>query len=394
MSERPEERATSRLPRQVVVMGWISFLADVGAELAYPVLPFLLTGPLQAPKAALGLVEGTAQLVISLSTWWAGAASDRTRRVPFIRLGYAFPTLARAAIAFAPSWLWVLGARTVDRVGKGMRTSPRDALLGDLVHPSQRGHAFGFHRAMDNGGSFVGALLAAAILWWFAARSEFALRSAFLVSAVLGLAAVALTFALREAPKPATEKAAAARVPLPKAYWRGLSILVLFALANSSDAFVLLRGAELGLAPWQVALAYAGFSAILSVVSTPLGRLSDRVGRWPIIATGVALYVVSYAGFALASSTAAFLATFALYGLSTGCTDGVRRALVVDHVPASERGRGLGIMHASVGAASLGSSLAAGLLWDRYGAASAFWLGAGIAILALIAILARAPSER
>ncbi|MFO0829166.1 MAG: MFS transporter [Phycisphaerales bacterium] len=384
------------LPRTVVILGWVSYFADVGSEMAYPVLPLFLAGPLQAPKIALGLVEGAAQLLVSVSTAWSGVRSDTTRRVPFVRVGYALPALGRGIVALATAWPWVLSGRLVDRLGKGLRTSPRDALIGDAVEPGERGHAFGFHRSMDNAGSFTGVLIGVALLWWLGASDERAMRWTIGVSAVLGLAAVVLTFLLRESPRPPKPRSADAGGELPRAYWRGLVVLVIFALANSSDTFLLLRGADFGLRPWQVALSYAGFAFLMALLAWPLGRLSDRIGRWPLITAGVATYALSYAGFASASNVPQYLACFALYGVSSSCVDGVQRALVVDHVSPHSRGKGLGIMHASLGVASLAGSVAAGALWDRYGAPAAFWLGAALALVALVAIalLRQARSPR
>lgn len=384
------------LPRTIIILGWISFFGDIGSEMAYPVMPLFLAGTLAAPKVVLGLMEGLAQLVISLSTAWAGIRSDTGGRVGYIRIGYALPSLGRAIIALAGAWPMAVTGRMVDRFGKGLRTSPRDALLADAIDPAERGRAFGYHRGMDNAGAFVGVTLAVVILWWLQSSGALALRWTLGASAVVGLGAVALTLALREQPRATVSAEPKRGGRFSSTYWRGLACLVLFALANSSDAFILLRASTLGLAAWQVALAYAGFSLVLALVSSPLGRLSDRVGRWPVIASGVALYAVTYAGFAFTTNIAAFALLFALYGISVGCTDGVRRALVVDHVPSDARGKGLGIMHASCGVASLVSSVAAGWLWDAYGPGATFILGSALALVTLVAIavLARPQTPR
>ncbi len=379
------------LPRLVILLGWISLLADIGSEMAYPVLPLFLAGPLAAPKAIVGLVEGLAQLVVSLTTAWAGVRSDRGHRTLFVRIGYALPSVGRVLIAMSGAWPLVLVGRSVDRLGKGLRTSPRDALLADAVEREDRGRAFGFHRMMDNTGAVLGVLLAIGLLaggaFLTTAKDDTLLRLTLAASAVVSLGAAALAFALPREPERPAAQAMATTTPLPLRYWTGLAVLVAFALANSSDAFLLLRGSSLGLRPWELAIAYAAFCLVQALASMPLGGLSDRAGRWPVIAFGVALYALTYAGFAITDSVWVWAALLAAYGVSSAATDGVKRALVADHVPEGRRGTGLGIMHGATGVASLVASVAAGWLWDAYGPAAAFWFGSVAAVVALTALV-------
>jgi MFS family permease len=267
-------------------------------------------------------------------------------------------------LALATGWMFVLGLRVADRTGKGLRSSARDALIADATPAAIRGRAFGLHRAMDTAGALVGSLLAALLLWGLRGVRDGArpYRVIFVISAGAGLAAVALTFLVREPPRAQP-----------------------FAIANSSDTFLLLRAADVGLSPWAVVLAYSMYNAVYALGSYPAGVISDRVGRWGVIGIGWATYAVVYAGFALADSTSIW-PLFAIYGLYMALTDGVGKALIVDHAPPEHRGRALGIFYLATGAVTVISSVAAGVLWDRVGPAAPFWLGAGAATVA-VAIL-------
>jgi MFS family permease len=397
------EEGGAGLPRAVWVLSWVSFFADVSSEMVYPLLPLFLVGVLGASKTVLGVVEGSAVLVVAAMAAAAGFRSDRARRrVPWIRWGYGLPVAGKAVIAAAPAWPVVLGGRLLDRVGKGLRGAPRDALLSDAVPADRRGRAFGLHRAFDTAGALAGVVLSAFLLWRFtgtprgesggaAAAPESAYRLVFAVGAALGLASLALTFAVREAepapdasvPPPA--EGAAAREPLPRSYWSVLVLFVLFALANSSDTFLLLRIADLGWSPWAVVLAYALFNVTYAALSYPAGAVSDRLGRLAVVGAGWAAYVGVYAGFALLPASAAWgvWPLMALYGAYMALTDGVGKALVADHAPRGRRGAAMGLFHATTGLAGLCASLVAGALWDRVGAPAALGVGAAFAAVAL-----------
>jgi MFS family permease len=395
----------------VWLLGGVSFFADVSSEMIYPLLPLFVVAMLGASATELGWIEGIAQSAVALLSAWAGMRSDRfRRRLPWVRWGYGLPVLGKAILAGALSWPMVLLGRSVDRVGKGLRSGPRDALIIDATDATTRGRAFGLHRAMDTAGAFVGALASAILLWWLsgtpagtAASSAPAdadpYRVIFAIAAILGTGAVALTLLVRESPHAAAAKRpsepADATLELPRGYWLALAMLVVFALANSSDTFLLLRASNVGLTPWAVVLAYAVYNTIYTLGSYPAGALSDRYGRWRVIAVGWALYSAVYAGFAITNARAIW-ALFAVYGLYMALTDGVGKALIADHAPPERRGRALGIFYFAQGITTIASSLVAGLLWDHVDPSAPFWFGAAGAIvaLALLPIATRARRTR
>jgi MFS family permease len=394
------------LSRDVIVLGWVSFFNDVSSEMIYPLLPLFMVAVLGASATALGWVEGVATAAVAVLTAWAGWRSDRFRkRVPYVRVGYGLPVIAKGILAAAVVWPLVLLGRTLDRIGKGLRSSPRDALIADTTAPPDLGRAFGLHRAMDSAGAVVGVLLAAVLLWWLTGRpteggsvtqadhTEAAFRTIFAIAAVLGLAAVGFTFALREPPHEQAPAAAATAVGvhgLSRAYWKVLVLLVVFSLANSSDTFLLLRAGQVGLAPWEVVLAYALLSFVYTIVSYPAGLLSDRFGRWPMIALGWIIYAVVYLGLANAG-TVAIWPLLGVYGVSIALTDGVGKALLVDHVPRDRRGFAIGLFYMATGGTTLVSSVIAGELWDRVGPAAPFWFGGLAATAALVLLVIVRP---
>lgn len=377
------------IPRPVWLLGGVSFFADVSSEMIYPLLPLFIVAVLGASATSMGWIEGTAQAVVALLAAYAGMRSDRyRRRLPWVRWGYGLPVLGKSILAVATSWPMVLLGRNVDRVGKGFRSSPRDALIADATPETMHGRAFGLHRALDTAGALVGSLLAALLLWRLSGNRDDArsYRTIFAISAAMGVAAVALTFLIRESPRDKPiEKIETGKLALSSTYWMVLIMLLVFAIANSSDTFLLLRAADVGLSPWVVVLAYSMYNAVYTLGSYPAGAISDRIGRWRVIGIGWAAYAVVYAGFAVADSTSIW-PLFAIYGLYMALTDGVGKALIVDHAPPEHRGRALGIFYFATGVATIISSVAAGVLWDRIGPAAPFWLGAGAAAIA-VAIL-------
>jgi MFS family permease len=408
------------LPRAVWVLSWVSFFADVSSEMVYPLLPLFLVGVLGSTKTELGLIEGAAVLIVALMSAFAGFRSDRMgRRVPWIRWGYGLPVLGKAVIALATVWPLVLGGRLLDRFGKGLRGAPRDALISDAVAADQRGRAFGLHRAFDTAGALAGVLISAFLLWWLTGTPEknvtaevvgaaaqspaWVYRVVFGVGAALGLASLVLTFLVREsepttttsggsaaAGKPGTPAAPAAtgRLGLPRSYWSVLAVLVLFSLANSSDTFLLLRASDLGYSPWAVVLVYALYNVTYSALSYPAGVVSDKLGRWGVIAVGWAIYAAVYVGFALlpASHAWGMWPLMAVYGVYMALTDGVGKALIADNTPRERRGTAMGVFYALTGVTTLGASLVAGVVWDRSGPTAALMIGAGFAVLALIVL--------
>ncbi|MBI5434436.1 MAG: MFS transporter [Planctomycetes bacterium] len=381
----------SPLPPTVRRLGWISFLVDVASEMLYPLIPVFVSETLGAPGKALGWIEGAAEGTAAFTSGVAGVRSDRLKkRVPFVRLGYALSALSKPLLALAYAWPAVLALRVFDRIGKGVRTAPRDALIADVVAKEHRGRAYGFHRSMDTAGAFVGVLCALGLLAWLGDRY----RLIFALAAVPALIAVAITFTLREPAAGTSGTAGAtssARAParfrdLPARFWTTAGVLWLFALGNSSDTFLLLRAKDQGFSATTVVLAYALYNLVYSFAAYPAGALSDRVGRKRMIALGLVLFVGVYAGFA-ALGGAHLWWLFALYGVHMGLVQGVASALIADAAPSELKATAIGAYRMGVGFATLTASVAAGYLWDEVGHAAPFWFGAAAAALACLALL-------
>lgn len=377
--------------------------------MVYPLIPLFVVGVLGTSAATLGAIEGSAQLAVSLVTAWAGWRSDRhRRRIPFIRIGYGLPVLGKSLLALAHGWPMVLAGRLVDRLGKGLRTSPRDALIADVAGLTIRGRAFGFHRAINTAGAMAGVLFAAALLRGFMGtpvQSEgtplppydagWVFRIVFGISAVFGLASLALTLLVREADPGVGDASTAQALPaghsgLPGSYWRTVVLLLVFSFANSSDAFLLLRAHEVGLSPWGVVLAYALMNLTYALFSYPAGVMSDRHGRWRVIAAGWVIYAAVYTGFAF-TGAAGVWSLMALYGVFLATTEGVGKAIIADHAPRQRRGTALGVFNMADGLVALLASVVAGVLWDRIGSSATFGIGAFAAALAVGLIPLIAP---
>ena len=428
-SHDPSDKRSPRkpLPRSVWILSLVSFFADVSSEMMYPLLPLFLMSVLNSSKTQLGAMEGGAVLIVALMSAVAGFRSDRKGkrggRVPWIRWGYGLPVAGKTLIALASAWPLVLCGRLLDRFGKGLRGAPRDALIADAVSEDQRGRAFGLHRAFDTGGALLGVLLSAFLLWWLTGSPQttnasdalsraaetpvWVYRAIFGVAAILGLASWLLTFVVQEsAPIPAEgsqggttdqtgskpdatlAKKGQTWFNLPYSYWAVLASLVLFSLANSSDTFLLLRARDLGYSPWAIVLVYALYNVTYSAISYPIGVLSDRIGRWRIIAIGWLIYAMVYAGIAWLPISYAWgmWPLMAIYGVYMALTDGVGKALIADHAPRELRGRAMGLFYALTGLTTFIASLLVGVVWDYYGSTAALMIGAGFAILALLGL--------
>ena len=393
----------TKLPRQVWLLSAVSFFADVSSEMIYPLLPLFIVAVLGASATAMGWIEGLAQGTVALVSAWAGLRSDRyRRRMPWVRAGYGLPVIGKAILAAASAWPIVLFGRTVDRIGKGFRGSPRDAMIADVITPDQRGRAFGLHRALDTAGALVGVIVAAILLYWLSGTPDGTgapstdarpYRIIFAIAAAMGLCAVALTFLVKDRPEPAQAKPEeTGTLALPAAYWKVLAILLVFSLANSSDTFLLLRAQGVGLSAWAVVAAYAMYNVLYAAVSYPAGALSDRWGRWRVIAVGWVIYAVVYALFASATLTTIWPA-FCAYGIYMALTDGVGKALIADVAPKQHRGRAMGIFYLGTGITTIASSVIAGLLWDRISPSAPFWLGAATAVAALLVLAIVRPGR-
>lgn len=385
---------SARLGRNVLALSVVSFLTDVASDMTYPLLPLFLSTVLGASATAVGAIEGAAESTAALlklaSGWW----SDRVRRrKPLVLAGYGIASLVRPLIGLAQSVAQVLAVRVTDRVGKGIRTSPRDALIADSVDPAIRGRAFGFHRAADHAGAVVGPLLAFALLRW----TEMDLRQLFLLTIVPGaLAVIALVLGVREVPRemapPASRFDPHAR--LGGRFWAFLGVLFVFTLGNSTDAFLLLRAADLGVAPALVPILWAMLHVVKALSSTPGGILSDRLGRKPLLIAGWVVYAVVYFLLGRAGVEWQAWVLFAVYGIYFGLTEGVEKALVADLVPADRRGAAFGWYNLALGLGALPASLIFGAIWDRWGAATAFTFGAGMALAAAVGITVVAGPSR
>jgi MFS family permease len=384
----------SRLGRNVLALAAVSFLTDVSSEMTYPLLPVFLTSVLGASATSIGVIEGAAESTAALLKLVSGWLSDRARRrKPLVLAGYGLASAIRPLIGLAQSAAHVFAVRVADRIGKGIRTSPRDALIADSVDPAIRGRAFGFHRSADHAGAVVGPLLAFALLRW----SSVDLRHVFLWTAVPGaLAVAALVFGVREKePRSPTPKAAVdLKVPLGRQFWAFLAVLFLFTLGNSTDAFLLLRAADLGVPAALIPILWAMLHVVKSAASTPGGALSDRIGRKPLLITGWLIYAAVYLALGQAREAWHVWALFAVYGVYFGFTEGVEKALVADLVPADRRGAAFGWYNLALGLGALPASLIFGALWDKAGPATAFGFGASLALLAALGIAVVAPTRK
>ncbi len=382
-SQLPRAAWISVITGNVLILGLVSFFTDVSSEMIYPLLPAFLTTVLGAGPAFLGVIEGVAESTAALLKLVSGIWADRMRdRTKLVLAGYSLSSLSRPLVAAAYHPWVVLVIRFADRVGKGIRTSPRDAILADSVDVSRRGMAYGFHRSMDHAGAVVGPLLATALL----ATWVNDLRTLFWLASIPGAFAVLLVlWRVREVPRaarPASEDVRFLRT-IPRGMLRRyLLILLLFTLGNSSDAFLLLRAGQLGVPTMALPLIWAAFHLVKMASSLPLGALSDRVGRRGVILAGWVMYGMTYMGFALATTATHAWILFACYGLFYGLTEGAERALLADLAPPAERGSAFGWFHGVVGIGALPASLVFGLIWQQLNAQAAFVYGAALAAMA------------
>lgn len=379
-------RAPFDLPRPVWLLGWVSLATDAASEAIYALLPVFLTQVLGAGAIAVGVVEGAAEAANSILKIVAGRMADRFGgRRRFVLFGYSLSSAARPIIALASSWWQVFAIRVLDRVGKGVRGSPRDAMLAAWAAPAARGRVYGFHQGMDSFGAVVGPALAT--LFLVLRPGQY--RTLFALTIVPGAMAVLLIFFVPESDARARSVQAAGPEPasgaaLPRRFWLFTAVLGVFMLGNSTDAFLLLRLADASGGARYVPLMWAGVNLVRSVVSVVGGDWSDRIGRRAVIATGWLVYAIVYAGFALSRSLTALLAWFMVYGFYYGFAEGTEKALVADLAPAAARGTAFGIYNATTGLGALAASLVFGVLWSQFGAPLAFGVGAALALAATV----------
>ena len=377
------------LPRTVKALGATSFFQDVASEMVYPLLPAFLAS-LGGGPLLLGAMESAAEGVLALFKGFAGRWSDRIgRRKPFVSAGYGLSALTRPAMALAAAPFHVVLLRAADRLAKGLRTAPRDALIAEATAPEQRGFAFSFHRGLDHLGAALGPLVAAAVLWLAPGRSRwvFALAT---VPALVGWSIV--QFASRDAGPPRPRQEAGERRRVPRALRAPLAAMCLFSLGNASDAFLLWRAAELGFSVLALTLLWSGFHVVKWLASAPSGRLADRLGPRPLVVGGWVVYAAVYAGFAAASSALAVALLFAAYALYYGLVEGAEKKLVVELAgPALGAGSSLGAYHTATGLGTFGASLLFGWIWQTFSPARAVLTGAARAATAcgVLSITAR-----
>jgi MFS family permease len=360
-------KTSSWLTRNVWVLSAVSFLQDTASELLYPLLPIYLTAVLGAPPAVVGAVEGAAEGAASLTKLTAGPLGDTFARRPLITAGYGMAALGKVIVAVTGAWPGVLTGRVVDRVGKGVRDAPRDALLVDGIDEASRGRVFGFHRAMDTLGAVVGPLIGLAGYELLDDKIPPLLYIA-IVPAVLSVALVAL---VRERPRP-VERAhrppmRAALRQLPRRYWRVIVLLTAFAVVNFPDALILLHLNGIGFSVAEVILAYVGYNVVYALGSYPAGALADRIPRPAVFGIGMAFFALGYIGLGLTTDKVASWLILGLYGLFTACTDGVGKAWISGIVPAELQSSAQGMFQGSTGFAVLSAGLWAGLLWGARG---------------------------
>jgi MFS family permease len=390
---RVKSGAWFSLPGGVWILGGVSLLNDTATESVYPLLPFFLTSVLGAGAVSLGLMEGAAEAVASVLKIASGTLSDRwSRRKPIVVAGYGLSAFARPFIGMAAGWKTVFALRFIDRVGKGIRGAPRDAMLAELADETNRGRVYGFHQAMDHVGAVLGPLLATLFLVAYPGRY----RLLFALTAVPGALTVLLLTWAREPRKTVTltESGLATRNAerLPASLIRYLIVLSVFTLGNSSDAFLLLRLTDAARGPEFIPLIWAMLHVVKTVSSVVGGSASDRLGRRRLIAGGWLIYALVYSGFALSTSLRALVIWFMVYGVYYGCVEGTERALVADFALPFQKGTAFGVYNGVAGIGALVSSVVFGVLWKLFGAALAFASGAALATLATILLFVFVPA--
>jgi MFS family permease len=386
----------SRLHPNILVLSLVSLLTDISSEMIFNLLPLFLYNVLGTRTSVIGLIDGIAETTASFVKIISGSWSDRLGKRKWLAVaGYGLSALAKPFLYFAASWGGVLGVRFTDRVGKGIRTAPRDALLAGSASAESRGFAFGLHRAGDTAGAFIGLGIAAWVIWRTQAQQTALLRSTFqtiVLYSILpaALAVLILIFFARD-----VETTAKDSKPFVRASWKELDrrflaflgVVVIFTLGNSSDAFVILLASERGLSVLQVMGMLLTYTAIYSILSTPLGALSDRISRPVVLLAGWLLYAAIYFGLALSRTGVQVWTLFGLYGIYYAMTEGTAKALVADFVPQQQRGTAYGLYNAAVGFSALPASLLAGSLWQGIGKwaglgpSAPFYTGAGLALL-------------
>ena len=385
-----DRRLFAGITRNTVVLALSSLFADISTEMLYPVLPVYLTQTLMFGGAVVGLIEGAATATQNIAQGFSGTLSDRLgRRKSIAMAGYALAALAKPLIGASTAWQGVLGGRFLDRLGTGVRSAPRDAMIAASTDSAHRGKAFGLEGLGDNAGAFIGPVLAVLLL----SALHVELRLIFYLAMIPGVLALAMVSLVREGPAaaPAVE-VVPAPVRFPKAYWKYLAATAVFGMGNSSNAFLILQTRALGATLSVTILIYAMFNLVAALVSYPAGALTDRFGRRNVLLAGFAVFLVVYLGFGLTQNLALIGGLFLFYGLFQGVFRAAGKAMASDLVPERQRAGGVGWYGATVGLSGLVASLTAGLIWDRVGHGAVFLVGAAFAAAGSAALVVLTPS--
>lgn len=380
------------LERNVFFTGLTSFLTDVSIKMIYSIMPLFLLS-IGASKTSIALIEGIAESTASAFKVFSGYLSDRIgRNKPFMIVGYGITAIVTPFLSFATNYLHVLILRFAERIGKGIRTAPRDSLISGSVRAAESGKNFGFHKAMDNSGAIIGPLAAFLLLFVFPDdfRIIFILAT---IPAVLGV--VSIVAFIKEAKAPTVGDAARPRLKeLPRRFYLFLAIVFVFTLGNSADAFLLIKTAETGIQKTMVPFLYMLFNVVSVFLAIPIGKYSDRTDRETLIIAGFALYSIVYFFFGFSDSIGVYILMFVLYGIYSALADGSQKALISDLIPKELRGTGFGLYHAVLGATLLPASLIAGLLYDGVGSSAPFYFGSVMAFIATILMIMFALFKR
>ena len=392
MSASPLQRYFAGLSRNTFLLALSSLFSDISTEMLYPILPVFLTQVLHAGGSIVGVVDGFAQATQNIVQGFSGAISDHLqRRKPIALIGYLLSAIAKPLMGVATIWEALLGARLVDRLGAGMRSAPRDALVASSVDERDRGRAFGLEGLGDNAGAFLGPLVALFLLYGL----HLALRSVFYLAIIPGLLAFAMVLLVSEQ---RVAVAAKSKIDVnlgqfPRRYWNYLLATALFCVGNSSNAFLILRTRDAGVSLEITILIYAAYNLVAALISYPAGALSDRWGRRNILLVALTVFFAVYLGFALTRNVFLIAVLFTLYGLYQGAFRAVGKALASDLVPLRLRASGVGWYSTTVGLLQLVASVAAGLLWDKVNHAAVFYFGALFAAVGIIGLLKLVPSD-
>ncbi|MFH1848795.1 MAG: MFS transporter [archaeon] len=376
--------------KNVLWLGWVSFFTDVSSEMIFPILPIFLTTVLKANMAAVGFIEGIAESTSALLKMFSGVISDKYRKNKLmVLLGYGFSTVTKPLLAVSTSWTHVLGVRFADRVGKGLRTSPRDALIAASVSRGERGKYFGLHRMMDTLGAILGTIIAATLLNIFVGN----FRLIFWLSLIPGtIAILIIIFCVKEKKTETNKDFKFSLKGLPGSYKRFLFVVTVFNLSFFSYAFFILRAQDMGVAIALIPVVYLVYNLVYAGLAMPAGHLSDRIGRRNVLAIGYLLFGITCLGFAFFATDITIWALFALYGLFMAITDGVSRAYVSDVVEEGRRGTALGVYHTIVGVTVFPANFIGGILWSLMGVTAPFiyaFILSGISSVLMLSIVRR-----